>query len=417
MSAAGRVGAVVGTTGVLAGWTVVAMFTRAPVLLVGAPMAGALWLLVLLDSGYLLGREWAHRRRRRASEPKRAAWTPAPEVLGPLDYPGVIRRPGTGGPGAADDAVDRQGRFRATGIRLAVLPALAVLFLTVQTVFLRPGGELALGFVFAECLLLLAMIWTVWTEQEPSRPWVVNRTRAELFRREMFLILAQTGPYLGLAPDEVPPVRDARLNLLAHAGPAQLDDFLCLRDRGADGVDRHWRDEVWRHTGSARPDTAERMRTYLDHRIRRQALFFELAAVKCERTEKLLGRVAKGAILAGIAVALGYAVLLAAGPRAAQPSAVSLVIALLAAGLPPLCNSVLAVQNLLASQRLAASYREVRQELLGHENTLRRLIGEHTADDSGAAFRALAVGVESALTEELRRWRITVAKPEFDAGL
>lgn len=413
MPAAGRLRVVGVGTVVLAGWVVATVFVPAPVLLGGLPVVGAGWLLVVMDSGYLLGRERAHRRRRRRSRATREAWAPGTGVRRPLDYPGVVASP------ADDDPVDRQGRFRATGIRLAVLPALAVLFLTVESVFLAQGSPLALGFVSAECLVLVAMIWTVWTEQEPSRPWVTSRTRAELFRREMFLLLASTGPYLGLTPAQAEPVRDARLNLLAHAGPAQLDAFTRLADTAADGTLTYWHDEVWRRLADE-PAPADRMRTYLDHRIRRQSLYFHLAAGTCERTERSLGRVAKGAILAGIAVALCYAVLLAVGRADADRSTAAMTIALLAAGLPPLCNSVLAIQNLFAAQRLAASYRQTRQELVGYENTLRKLLSEPPgADpaDSGRAFRALVVGVETTLTAELLRWRVIVAKPEFDAGL
>jgi hypothetical protein len=365
------------------------------------------WLLIVLDGAYLIGRRWAHERRRRANRARRDAWTPDASVRRPLDYPGVLPRP------AGDDPVDSQGRYRATGIRLAALPALAVVFLTVQTAFLDDGGPAAFGFVLTECLLLIVMVWTVWTTHEPSRPWITSRVKAELFRREMFLLLTGTGPYRD--PGNLEQRRDARLNLLNDSD--LLNGLIRLADRDAAGAETDWRDDVWRHGPiPADADTVDRMRTYLNHRIRRQALYFEFAQAKCETTEGLFGRVAKGTILTGVAVALAYAVLLvAAGERA--PSWLAATIALLAAGVPPLCNSVLAVQNLFAAQRLAASYRETRRELLVHENTLRALLTETGSPDAATRFRALALGVETTLTEELRRWRIIVARPEFDAGL
>lgn len=410
MVGARRVRFAIGSTVVLAGWVVTAALTQEPALVVTAPVAGALWVLQLLDSGYLLGRQWAHRRRRRADQDRRTAWAPAPGVRPPIDYPNVLPRP------AGEAPVDAQGRYRATGIRLAVLPALAVVFLTLQTLFFG-HGPLGLGFVLAQCLLLVVMIWTVWTEQEPSRPWVTSRVRAELFRREMFLLLAGVGPYLGRSDQEAETVRDTRLAVLAGAGPAGLDRFALLVDRNADGAETHWQDEVWRRAPAAGADTTERVRTYLDHRIRRQSLFFELAAGKCVRTEDALGRVAKGAVLATVAVALAYAALLVPDRGGRQLPLTATVIALLAAGLPPLCNTVLAVQNLFASQRLAASYQETRQELLGHESTLRKLLAEPDGPDRTASFLALVLRVEATLTEEVRRWRIIVARPEYDAGL
>lgn len=406
---------IVGTSLALSAWTVAAVLSRASAFVVSLPVAGTFWLLVVLDCGYLLGRRWAHRRRRRVARPRREAWSPAPDIRRPIDYPNILPRP------TGDTPVDQQGRFRATGIRLAVLPALAVTCLTVQTLFLEHGGDLALGFVLAECLLLVSMLWTVWTSQEPSQPWVTSRIRAELFRREMFLLLAAVGPYLGRTDQEAEQVRDARLSLLAAAGPAELSTFARLCERGPDGTERHWQDAVWllgddgvRVTGD---EITERMRTYLDYRVKRQSLFFELAAGTCEGTEDKLGRTAKAAVLAAVAVAVAYAVLLHSGGTGGGPSTTSAVIALLAAVLPPLCNMALAVQNLFASQRLAASYRETRQELLEHEHTLRRLLAEPAGAERAVPFRSLVVRVESTLTEELRRWRIIVAKTEFDAGL
>ncbi|WP_329260087.1 hypothetical protein [Streptomyces pseudovenezuelae] len=407
----------------LSAWASAAALSEGTALVVSLPMAGMVWLLVVLDNGYQLGRGLAHRRRRRLSRSRRADRAPAPDVRSPIDYPNVLPRP------AGDTPVDRQGRFRATGIRLAALPALAVMCLTVQTVFFKDGGALGLGFVLAECLLLVFMVWTVWTSQEPSQPWVTSRIRAELFRREMFLLLAAVGPYLGRTDQEAGHIRDARLSLLASAGPAELGAFARLADQGPDGAEIHWQDTIWQDGENDVPFTdaeiaelAERMRTYLDHRVKRQALFFELAAATCERTEEKLGRTAKGTVLAAVAVATAYAVLLHLRPGGDSPSTASAVIALLAAGLPPLCNMTLAVQNLFASQRLAASYRETLQELHGHEHTLRRLlvrfIGiEPVGPELARAFRSLAVRVESSLTEELRRWRIIVAKSEFEAGL
>ncbi|MEU0985975.1 hypothetical protein [Streptomyces sp. NPDC005953] len=414
MLAAARAVVVVASTVVLAGLVVAAALTGLPVFTVLAPIAGAFWLLVLIDSGYRIGREWAHRRRRRASRAQRDAWTPAANVRPPTDYPGVLRRrPG-------NDPVDHQGDFRAVGIRLAVLPALAVLFLTVQTLFINNGEPLAFGFILAECLLLVAMIWTIWTGQEPNKPWVVNRMRAEIFRREMFLLLSGVGPYLDLSDADAQRVRDARLNILDNADRPQLDALNRFVERTPLGDEQHWQDEVWRrnspHAGPA-ADTVDRMRTYLNHRIQRQALFMELALAKCERTEKSLGRVAKAMVLAGIAVALIYATLLLTAPDDRAPSTTAAIVALLAAGLPPMCNAVLAIQNLFAAQRLAVSYRETREELLGHETTLRALLSGPAPSDEAVSFKALAVRVELTLAEEQRRWRIIVVKPEFDAGL
>ncbi|MEU9379583.1 hypothetical protein AB0D38_00655 [Streptomyces sp. NPDC048279] len=414
MRTAVRIGVIAGACVVLAGWVTLTVWLRGTFWLVSLPVVGAVWLLVCLDCGYLLGRELAHRSRRRSSRQRRRAWEPDASVRRPIDYPYVLGRP------TGEDPVDHQGRFRAKGIRLAALPALAVVFLTVQTVFLD-DSRLGVGFVCAECLLLFWMVWTVWTEQDPSRPWVTSRVRAELFRREMFLLLTAVGPYLDRSGQETERIRDARLARLAAADLAELLSFGRLGDLAPDGSERDWRDDLWRRRDSADVTDpaalAEVMRTYLDHRIRRQALFLELAAEKCDSGESITGRIAKAAVLGAVGVAMVYGALLVAGRDGQGPSTAASAVALLAAGFPPLCNLALAVQNLLASQRLAVSYRETRRELLEREQALGFLLADAARPGAEAEFRALVLRTEATLGEENRRWRIIVAKPEFDAGL
>ncbi|MFD8436278.1 hypothetical protein ACFV2I_14415 [Streptomyces microflavus] len=414
MRTAVRIGVFATASAVLAGWLALTRSHGGTFWLVSLPVVGALWLLVCLDCGYLLGRDVAHRVRRRSSRQRRRAWEPDTSVRRPIDYPYVLRR------SAGDEPQDHQGRFRAKGIRLATLPALAVVFLTVQTLFLA-DSPLGIGFVYAQCLFLLWMVWTVWTQQEPSRTWVTSRVRYELFRREMFLLLTAVGPYLDRSGPEIERIRDARLARLAAADLADLLFFSRLGDRTAEGGERDWRDELWRRRDSARTtDPAalvELMRTYLDHRIRRQALFLELAAERCERSENSTGRVAKAAVLGAAGVAVVYGALVSAQSGGDGQSTGASAVALLAAGFPPLCNLALAVQNLLASQRLATSYRETRQELLEREQALHVLLADAGRPGVEAEFRALVLRTEAALGEENRRWRVIVAKPEYDAGL
>ncbi|MGW6614138.1 hypothetical protein ACWGA0_11860 [Streptomyces erythrochromogenes] len=379
----------------------------------GLPIAGSVTLLILLDNVFHAGRRLSHQWRRRRSAPRRAAWMPDTSVRRPITYPGVLQTP------AYADAVQAQGRFRATGVRIAVLPLLAIALLTVQAVFLKDGGPLALGFVLAECLLLLTLVWTLWSRSNPSLTWVTRRLRQEWFRREMFLLLTGTGPYLGLRGTAAEAVRDQRLALLDQADPAGLLDFTELGTPDiATGTVLDWQDEVWR-AGPVAGDAAltELMRTYLDHRVRRQRLFMELAAEKADRSEGTLGGTVKGLVLTGVAAALAYATLLFSGLDLSGTSALTATVALLTACMPPLCNSALAIQNLYGFQRLGRSHTETRRELLIHENTLTALIAEPPAADTATRFRALAVRVETTLTEDVRRWRLLVNRPEFDAGL
>jgi hypothetical protein len=387
-------------------------------LVVALPVGLGLWLLLLLNSGYLLGRAYRHNRRRQASRDERSDRQPDAATRKPLDYRGVLeatpqlRR-------AIGDPVDYQGRLRAKGVVLALIPLLAVIMLSVQTIFLPKGGVAAVGFAAAECAVLLVMLTIVWLYQQPTQAWVTSRFRMELFRREMYLLVAQTGPYLAVDESDVERIRDARVNVLTQADVHQLQQLIDLSDQDTRSVEYRWIDAVWQAgPKAADPGTVERMRTYLEYRIGRQILFFNLGMGSLERTEKNLDTTAKIAMLSGIAVAIVYVTLLATSHRLDQQSSiVTATLALLAVGIAPLCNGVLAIQNLFASQRLATSYVETRNELLRHENTLRELISRASEPDAGTRFHALAIHVETTLSQELLRWKMLVDRPEFEPAM
>jgi len=96
---------------------------------------------------------------------------------------------------------DYQGRFRAAGITVAVLPSLALLALTLQTLLWRQGEGWGIGFVGAEAVFIASLIFIVWGTREPTRKWIAERTRAELLRRELYAIERDLPPLLPPADD------------------------------------------------------------------------------------------------------------------------------------------------------------------------------------------------------------------------
>lgn len=398
----------------LTGLGAAAIVFRTHVLVGAWPVGLALFLLLAIDSAYPLGQRYLHRRRRDASQEERAEWLPSAATRKPLDFPGVMvvtpqmRR-------AIGNPAHQQERLRARGVRLAVLPLLAIVMLSIQTIFLSEGGPLAVGFAAAECALLLFMLLVVWAGRGPTLSWVSSRLRAELFRRENYMLLAQIGPYLNVGEGDLERVRDARINLLLHADISELRRLTNMSDNGT-----RWIDKVWQCGPSpADAEIADRMQTYLEYRILRQILFFKLGAEKHERTEKNVGLTAKCTVLAGVTMAIIYAGALAAGGDLYHRplSMGTAALALLAAGLPALCNSAIAIQNLFTSRQLATSYHETYDELLRCEITLREVISAASQPDATTRFRALAVHVETALSQELLRWRMLVERPEFEPGM
>jgi len=401
----------VGTTAVAAGLWAAALLDGTPVVWGAAPVATVVWLLVALDTAYRMSRALAHVRRRRASSDHRALWAPSGEAAAPASFPGALvltpelRR-------VLGDPVARQGALRARGVRLALAPFLAATALATQAVLLPRGGPAAVGLAAAAAVILLYLLTLVWTSPEPTGAWVTSRFRRELLRREEFLVLARTGPYLQAGPDDALRIAQARVARMVAADAHELARLAALSDGEADGGERPWIDEVWRHdVDESSAETVERMRAYLEYRIKAQILFLGLAVEKCRKTEARLSAAAKSVVVAGAVAATSYVIALAAADRSPGIALLSLA----AAALPALCNGMLALQNLYGAQRLASSYRETQEELSRHAHTLTLLIGGSAP--SGTRFRALALHVEAALTRELLQWRNLVSRPEFDPVL
>lgn len=409
-----RTSALAAITTAVAAVAAAAFFFPHPLLLAALPVTLVPWLLFTLDTGYLLGRDLLHRRRRRLSLREREERRPDPQVRRPTDFPGVLeltpalRR-------ALGDPVGLQGRLRSKGVRLAAIPFLAVVMVSVPVVFLPEGGDVAAGFVAAGCAALLAMLTLVWSDRLPTRAWVTSRMRRELFRREMYLVLVQAGPYLYVSDEEARRIRDARIGTLTCSEGTALLRFAEPVEHGS-RAELRWIDALWRAgRGNPDPDLAERMRTYLEYRIRRQILFLELGSKKFERTERAFGTTVKITVLAGFTVAVVHGTRLATTPH--TDTAATATLALLAATIPALCNGVISLQNLFAPQRLALSYRDTHHELVRHENALCELLAASSAPDADVRFRALALHVEAALGQELLRWRTLIDRPEFDPAL
>lgn len=65
---------------------------------------------------------------------------------------------------------DYQGRYRAAGLSVALLPSLALLCLALQVLLFPHGTPWGVGLVAAEALFLGWFIFLVWTSPNPSFP-------------------------------------------------------------------------------------------------------------------------------------------------------------------------------------------------------------------------------------------------------
>lgn len=418
-----RVGIIAAVAAALAFWFLIAVKSDYPWLIGLAPVLLAVWLLLVCYHGYFLLR--ASRWHRRQQEEK--------EAIAKLAIPPNIKKPNAfEGVKAIDDAQkrvlpnvpDRQGRFRAVAITVALAPPLALLFLSVQTLFFPHGGPWGVGLVIAEALFLFWVIWSVKINSDPTQHWIQERLRAELLRREQYLCLAAVGPYLtrGSALAEG---AAKRLELIVNCDIDQLWQLIPLAapynsDDTAQG-DHRWLDTLWQSAANLAtlPDGLERMNCYLHYRIGKQKMWFTLGAQMNRHFEKSTARALKSAVLTAFAVVCIHAALLLV--QVEHTGALPLLTHSLAFALPPLGASFMALQSLFAFRGLTFSYNYAHEELLRQEANLRRLIKRYQASSDDTAqhngeteFQALVLHTEDSLTREMERWIFLNHRPEFD---
>jgi hypothetical protein len=415
-------------TGVAAAYIGFSLLAGSKVLIAAAPVVVACWLLVAVDCGYFLLRA---RRWKRRQELERQA-------LERLAIPPKIKKPVTfAGVASIDEAqhaalsvvADYQGKYFSAGIKVAVLPLLAVLALVLQTLAVDEGSPSGIGLAATEALLLVFLAYLIWMRQDPTRDWVDSRIRAELFRREQYLRMALVGPYLDLPADEADNRSELRTGLFTEGSAAELRRLIPMATRTAEGtrsVER-WIDQLWQQAEEESDiwadDLEDRMRSYLHYRVERQLLWFKLGVAANERAERQITLILKAALLAAVVIAGTHTILLSQHVSSGQPSRMAFFpvsVGLLAFTLPPACAVLLGVQELYAYRTLGVSYEQTRDELIELRTELQQLIFAATRSDPhralGRSFQALVLHTESALTIELQRWIMLVSRPEFEVS-
>jgi hypothetical protein len=376
------------------------------------PLVIAGGLLLTVHHGYLAIRaiRWKFRQRLEKQELAR---------LGiPSDVPDQSAFPGVADINKRQhevlrDPPDFQGRMYSRGVKIAVLPAIAVLLAALPTV--RPNDRWwIIGAAAGELLALVVVLSSVHSARKPSAPWVLSRTRAELLRREQYLRLAHVGPYLNLGEAAADGVTTARLAELTHEPePAR---FIPMRDTT---TGRRWIDELWLANPYGQVSRVrDRARSYLHYRIDKQIMWFTLAAKATRSAVQGIATTIRIALGLGIAVGIGQFVLFVAWPDAATtnfPSPAQVLTALFLIVLPPLTAFLMAIQELYSYRGLAASYEQMlgdlRTERAALASFVERLDGD--SDARGREFQAFVLHVESALTVELQSWILITEREEF----
>lgn len=378
------------------------------------PVVAALYLIAVVHLGFFVLRELRWRRRQRVEQAALQQLAIPPDLPKPSTFAGVKE---------IDEAQhqllrpipDYQGAYFARGIRIALLPAIAVVFVAVQTIFAN-GTAFEAGLVGAELVLLLAIMWLVWADPDPVKDWLSARVRAELFRREQYLRLAMVGPYLGLTGAAADRRARGRIMELRNADMAGLRQLISMNG------EPHWADEIWLRSRAGPPadDLANRMRSYLCYRIDKQIMWFTLATKAKDDAERGISRVVKAVLAIATLSAAAQMVLVSQQPR---PDLIGALIGFAALIMPAACVLLLGVAQLLSYQRLALSYADTRRELFALRGVLSDLVDRLESapsgdvEEIGKRFQSLVLRMEGELTQELLRWIMFIRRSEFDFSL
>ena len=169
-------------------------------------------------------------------------------------------------------AMQQERNVLKVGYIVAILTPVAVLLLSIQTIFFADCEQhyVAIGLIAVEVLILVVALFSLFANLLPSsHVWAGSRLRAELLRREEHLLQMRLGPYLDKVdgPDLEATVQ-ARLAQLGNESSRAAD---LLVPQGP-----NWRDQLEDVPMDRQvlPDLVA-LREYLEQRVNHQHGWFQ----------------------------------------------------------------------------------------------------------------------------------------------
>jgi hypothetical protein len=295
----------------------------------------------------------------------------------------------------------KQKRF---GFFTALLGPVAVLLLTVQILAFPDGGPVAITLIAVELAsLMIALSFGFFNIGSPDR-WMRDRLRAEVLRREKFLVLARVGPYL----TESDPANAIKRRLVIIDND-KTDPAGLLSVQNTDG--RTWRglleDARASNTKTATPDS-DAFEVFYDQRLLNQKNWYAAKSEHWGKRDELFEDLAKGVLVAALVVAAWHLATLHLGGHG-ERSVSQLVTEILAIVLPPVGAAASALQSLFEGRRLSRSYGDRVLTLTGLEASLLKLQPQFDAagckgEEHEFLFKRLVLRTEETLASELLQW-------------
>lgn len=311
--------------------------------------------------------------------------------------------------GERDEAARESQRRRLTFARAtALLGPIAVLFLAIQ-IKLAPehGNNLgtAEALILAElAVLLVALAIPLLKIGQSHERWISNRMRAELLRREIFLLQARVGPYLNITENALANRVEERLVTLN----ADFGDPLELLPMSFGS--ESWRDALEDAHRAATPVCMNELTTffngYLYDRIIDQKVWFKDKSIRHQRHARVFEGATLIILIAALAVAAYHlGLIIYRQPETTETNC----LIILAIVLPAVGAALVGLLSILGCRRLSHSYAHHALALERIEARFKALATDMAAGTvSGEIvelrFRRLLLETEEILSNELRLW-------------
>jgi len=314
---------------------------------------------------------------------------------------------------------DLQRKTVRFAIAATTLAPVAVVLLGIQVIVVhksQPYAGMLIGLELALLALVLAMGYTGFGPD--PREWAGARIRAEVLRREKFLLRVRLGPYLGL--QEVS--GEIRRRLLAvNMEETDPTDLLPLVDmRG------HWRDQLEdaHHSRIPEQDLLACLRDYSENRINDQLKFYRNRTRRNRHRHEWLEACAKGAlVLAMLASAAHLFFVLMPTPAATTApasrdsssdyAAWEQFFTIASLVLPPVIAAIAGWQSFYQANRLKLSYQNRAEALNSFAAELSRLedkVVQNKPLDAAAEarlfrdFKRIVLRAEEIMAHEQMQW-------------
>jgi hypothetical protein len=304
-------------------------------------------------------------------------------------------------------ALDNQRRQKRFGFATALLGPVAVLLLTVQILAFPHSGPVALTLIALELASLMIVLSFGFFNIGAPDHWMRCRLRAEVLRREKFLVLARVGPYL----TEADPTNAIRRRLVTIDNEdTEPEGLVPLHDEKGRTWQEFLEDARAANTKVASPDP-DAFEVYNEQRLLDQRNWFSRKSARFARWDDLFENVAKGVLVAALAVAAWHlaALYFGAHGEGGGRSVSQLVTEILAIVLPPVGAAATGLQSILEGRRLSRSYKDRAKVLTKLESSLVRLQPEfatagNDSENHEFQFKRLVLRTEEALASELLQW-------------